>query len=305
MMPYPSFSDPRHLGMTYSINGITVPADFALWQLETGAAAQCPNNDCGPRSVTVNITHTSGRRESYTGLVNDPFFNVNVRYTGAAAGAAAEQFSMGMADGGGFGAALLWSLVAGDMLAGRPIEDSANHFATQHPTSTPQQNSFADCAKQAGVEGTGFNEDAANLVSRISASEGTASELLAYTWMKESSFQMNPVPNTNNSTDTGRWDYGPFQLNAYWIGQAIKKGQVSTDGINIGDALGGHSVKAGQLFAGDVFENGRLAARYLNSLGTGAKAAGLYTGGTRTKERSKGFNEWEPKFQAFFNCFKR
>lgn len=34
----------------------------------------------------------------------------------------------------------------------------------------------------------------------------------------------------------------PFQLNAYWIGRAISKGQVSAEGINVGAALGGHGV---------------------------------------------------------------
>lgn len=144
-----------------------------------------------------------------------------------------------------------------------------------------------------------------DLVSRISAAEGTAVELLAYTWQRESSFNMYSEPNTNGTTDTGRWDYGPFQINAYWIGRAIASGQVNADGINVGSALGGHGVRARQPFAGDIFENGRLAARYLNSLGTGARAAGLYTGGTRIEERSKGFEEAGPKFKNFFDCFKK
>ena len=116
---------------------------------------------------------------------------------------------------------------------------------------------------------------------------------------------MNPVPNTNGTTDTGRWDYGPFQLNAYWIGRAIANGQVSADGINVGGALGGHGVMAGRPFAGDSYENGRLAARYLNSFGAGARAAGLFTGGTRVADRSKGFKRDGPKFQKFFDCFKK
>ncbi|HYJ86711.1 MAG TPA: S8 family serine peptidase [Pyrinomonadaceae bacterium] len=174
----------------------------------------------------------------------------------------------------------------------------------QTPAPT-QPDKFTDCANQAGVAATGLTEDAAKLILKISASEGTASNLLAYTWARESSFSMNPVPNTNGTTDTGRWDYGPFQINAYWIGRAISTGQVSADGINIGSALGGHGVRAGEGFAGDAYDNGRLAGRYLNSLGTGARAAGLYTGGTRVRDRSKGFNQWGSKFQAFFDCYGR
>jgi len=136
-----------------------------------------------------------------------------------------------------------------------------------------------------GVDGTGFTEDAANLVSRISDAEGTAKELLAYTWMKESipPFNQYPVPNTKtNPKDPAHWDYGPFQLNAYWINRMILKGEISTDGINLGSALGGHGVQAGQPFVGDPFDNGRLAARKLNFHGTGENAAGAFTGGTST-----------------------
>ena len=35
-----------------------------------------------------------------------------------------------------------------------------------------------------------------------------------------------------------------------------------------------------------------IAARYLNSLGTGAKAAGKYTGGTRIAARENSYNQW-------------
>ena len=34
MLPYPSFGDPRHPGSTYSFNGIPVPADFFMLQLD-------------------------------------------------------------------------------------------------------------------------------------------------------------------------------------------------------------------------------------------------------------------------------
>ncbi len=69
-------------------------------------------------------------------------------------------------------------------------------------------------------------------------------------------------------------------------------------------ALGGHGVKANEPFAGDPFDNGRLAARKLNFHGTGEKAAGLFTGGTRIADREKGYREWAPKFKKFFDCYE-
>jgi hypothetical protein len=131
-------------------DGMMTPCSTVSHLLGGGAASRCPNDDCGPRSVTVQITYTDGQKETHTGFVNDPSFNANVQYTGAAAGAAAEQFHLGMADGGGgFEVALMWTLIAGDMLTGRPIGDSANHFT--------QQNSFIEHLRGGGDTSYGNN----------------------------------------------------------------------------------------------------------------------------------------------------
>jgi hypothetical protein len=45
---------------------------FVAGLLEYDLGAQCPNNDCTPRSVTVNITYKDGRRRSITGLAVIP-----------------------------------------------------------------------------------------------------------------------------------------------------------------------------------------------------------------------------------------
>lgn len=100
-----------------TLDGISIDCGWAMRLMESGAAVPCPNNDCGPRTVTVNITYESGRRETHTGLTN-PFaafadgrsgFGIggmllpegfSVTFRGTAAQAAANAFFSGMATGG-------------------------------------------------------------------------------------------------------------------------------------------------------------------------------------------------------------
>jgi subtilisin family serine protease len=79
-----------------TLDGMAIECGQAMRMLDTGSAVQCPNNDCGPRAVTVNITYTSGRTETHRGFVNDPFFNMNVTFTGFQARLAAMGFNHGL-----------------------------------------------------------------------------------------------------------------------------------------------------------------------------------------------------------------
>jgi hypothetical protein len=49
LLDYGEGGMPSFLRTTYILDGMAVDADFALQALNSGAAAQCPNNDCGPR----------------------------------------------------------------------------------------------------------------------------------------------------------------------------------------------------------------------------------------------------------------
>src|SRR5438067_3705453 len=82
----------------------------------------------------------------------------------------------------------------------------------------PAEGSFLDCVGKAGLRGTNFNEDAADLINKLNQVEGTSRELLAVTMMNEGkpSFDVLSQPNTaDNSPNPYAWDYGPFQLNAH------------------------------------------------------------------------------------------
>jgi hypothetical protein len=59
----------------------------------------------------------------------------------------------------------------------------------------PAPGSFEACV--GGLGGTGFNQEAADLINKISGDEGTSRDLLAVTWMNESSFISHPNPMDN------------------------------------------------------------------------------------------------------------
>jgi hypothetical protein len=69
---------------------------------------------------------------------------------------------------------------------------SGNLFGEAEPQNT---GSFEACV--GGLGGTGFNQEAADLINNISGKEGTSRELLAVTWMNESGFKTHPDPYVN------------------------------------------------------------------------------------------------------------
>lgn len=144
-----------------SLDGMSIDCGFAMQLLDSGAAVQCPNNDCGPRTVTVTITHTNGQRETFNGLTR-PFSayadgrsgfglggmllpeGFNVRYTGDAAKAAAGAFYAGMATGN-FGAAVAGSLTAGSFV--QWIESRPKDGKKGSGTAKFDLEKFKDCLK--------------------------------------------------------------------------------------------------------------------------------------------------------------
>jgi YD repeat-containing protein len=61
-----------YFDMKCSIDGMLTGCAVAGAAVASGAAAECPDNDCGPRSVTVIITKESGKQTVISGLT-DPF----------------------------------------------------------------------------------------------------------------------------------------------------------------------------------------------------------------------------------------
>jgi hypothetical protein len=94
--------------------------------------------------------------------------------------------------------------------------------------------SFWDCFGKAGLEGTRFNAEAADLVLDIvNAEKNISPELFAYTWMKENSdFSLRPQPNPNgHPEDIDQWDVGPFHINVHWTMAQVHAKEVSLKGL--------------------------------------------------------------------------
>ncbi len=138
------------------LDGIAVDCGFASQLMHSGAAVQCPNNDCGPRTVTVTITYQSGRRESESGFTNPfsayadgrsgfmfggmliPPEGLNVTFTGLAAQNAAAAYHAGMATGN-FASAAVAGYKAGtttqallDVMKEQAL-DELEEFLEKHP----------------------------------------------------------------------------------------------------------------------------------------------------------------------------
>jgi hypothetical protein len=74
MLPYPSFSDPRHPGTTYSFNGIRVPVDFFMLQLDIATHSEFGIVE-SLRKSTLNDSNYTTRRvrnREFPGTTNIP-----------------------------------------------------------------------------------------------------------------------------------------------------------------------------------------------------------------------------------------
>jgi hypothetical protein len=112
----------------------------------------------------------------------------------------------------------------------------------------------------------GLRQDNADVILMVSKLEKIAPELLAVTWVNESSFTFYCEPNKNNSSDFNKWDVGPMQLNIGYTSEDIKVKFVSGNNISLSRAFGNPT----DLFSGDPIENVRLGAQKLIALGRAA-----------------------------------
>jgi len=193
-------------------------------------------------------------------------------------------------------------------------------LVTQTTTqATPAPGSFEDCFRSSGLatthakgqyaDGTHLNKEAANLLLDIHNAESTSLPLLAVTLMNENTsfnLRLNPMVNVDkkgNPRPEVNWDVGPFQLNQFYINDAIKRGAVSMNDLDYG-GIYGMKLKANEPFYGDPLQNGRMAARHLNTVGgkTDRERAINYAA---REGRGDSYDSFAPLFERFFNCYHR
>jgi hypothetical protein len=117
-----------------------------------------------------------------------------------------------------------------------------------------------------------FHEEAARMIQTIAKEQAISPELLAVTWLNESTFGLYPKPNTNHYPDPMKWDIGPMQLNRYWTKAERDVGRIHAfdefavfGGVEPGDFFDDEGQPV--LFRGDPLSNLRVAAQRLRVMG--------------------------------------
>jgi YD repeat-containing protein len=285
--------------MTCYLDGIEQPDCGHVAQLiAAGAAEQCPDNDCGPRSIwDQNAQKFVGvlplTTDPKTGLwmvtgTVDQYSKVNIK-------------------------------IGDEYFPGAWKKVGTRSFTGFLDPEQPAPGSFLDCFSKSQLrtkhvngqyaDGTHFTKDAADLLTEIHNSEPeTSLALLAVTLMNENTnFQLDLKPNTNpnkKGVDSPKdwWDIGPFQLNTHYTVMGLALGQVSMKDLEPDDIFG-KTVTKNQPFTGKPLANGRTAARVLQSVGgnTDRDKAINYA---QRNGRGDSYDSFAPLFNNFFNCYK-
>jgi hypothetical protein len=160
------------------------------------------------------------------------------------------------------------------------------------------------------LQSTGFTQEAADLINKISGYEGTSRDLLAVTWMNESGFVTHPSPqlNGNPPEDYMNWDVGPFQISIKWTLKQAAAKEVSFAGLNEKNVFGYNFYRSdGKTpadFTGDPLSNGRMGARILNSKGGSDENKAIkYTKPSSQADRKASYEKFAGRFLDFFNCY--
>jgi hypothetical protein len=158
-------------------------------------------------------------------------------------------------------------------------------------------------------------------------------ELLAVTWLNETTFRFYSEPNKNNSEDFNKWDVGPLQINVGVLKANLANKFISLDkvNLNIEQVLGSNS--GSNLFNGNPEANIVCAAVILHRIGQGAIVEGkerklmfpaltaqawavmpeglknerravAYTGPEARSYRLKSYRVFAPMFRKFFEIYQ-
>jgi hypothetical protein len=178
-----------------------------------------------------------------------------------------------------------------------------------------------------------FTIDSADFILRVNEVENVSPELLAVTWMNETTFRFYSEPNPNKKSnpndDFDKYDVGPFQLNVGTLKANVANKYLSIKGLDINKILG----TKGKAFNGDPFEHSLCAARFLNRIGQGEIVGGkereimftkltqeqwsklnldakngrraiAYTGPEARPYRMESWKKFGPMFKRFFDVYK-
>jgi YD repeat-containing protein len=326
--PYLYFEEPRPdsiqlLGGNSNgqcmLEGMTFDCMSVQRLLELGAAAECPDNDCGPRynpnrdgpsrgGWQIPIFAGAGFLYGSLGPSNPPpGSEPPILKTGSSAqtnpaGYGFQFTEDGDAEGPNSSGD---SIIPVNYL---PFPQNPGHVNEIERLNALVDAHYTDCARRLG-NSPAPSQDATKSILSTSLLEGTAATLLAVTWTSESGFNFYPDSNPDGG-GVGDADIGPMQIdyNTFhaWSGLA---------GLDVGEVYG-TTTTGRQRFNGNPYTNLRAAARILNAEGRGRNAAGRYRVGSgphsRTPQgrrdfqtRAREYDTLAPGYDAFFDCLRR
>jgi hypothetical protein len=168
---------------------------------------------------------------------------------------------------------------------------------------------FADAYAASGLQPTlltTFTGDVAKMVLDVKVKEGIDPSVLGFTWYHESTFKLNPRPQTNGAAaNPGRWDTGPIQTNCFWSLRSIWVGEYKGGGLDPVKCFGANvfslAPDPNMPFDGDPLSNLRLGARHLFSLSKDRElSVTKYTGPEHQDSRRASWRQLGPMFDVFF-----
>lgn len=171
-----------------------------------------------------------------------------------------------------------------------------------------------------------FTEENAKTVVLIAKGEAIGHQsrlpslmaMTAFTWCNESTWMLNPGPNTNNKPQNPwNWDIGPFQLNVQWTMRMSWQQDFTSRDLPwkkvFGESFYLEDGTTPAPFNGDPIFNGRCALRrtLLDNRNPGAfgfpdretMQVVLYTGPKAQPSRLKSWNKYGEDFKKFFEAY--
>lgn len=171
-----------------------------------------------------------------------------------------------------------------------------------------------------------FTEENAKIVTRVVEQEAVGYKfpisrlmaMLSFTWMNESTWSLNPEPNTNGKPESPwHWDIGWGQLNMQWTHRMAWQQDFKTKDLPWKEVFGHtfyHQDGVTPLpFNGDSLTHGRCVLRRLlhdqrqpGPLGFAdneTMRVVLYTGPKAQPHRLKSWGEYGRHFEEFFEAY--